>query len=271
MISTITRSTGTRSTGTSTSTTGDLPVLPAIVHGVVSHRRHGPVRHEFHHRVYQWLIDLDQMPRPPWYLRPVAGFDARDHLGGTGPDASPDIRTNVDRFLTQRHVDLGPGGRVVMLANARVFGHVFDPLTVFWCFGADQTLRCVVAEVHNTYGERHAYLLTLGANGEAEVDKQFYVSPFNDVSGQYAMRFVLDDDHVSVTISLSRDGHTVFDAGFSGSPTPATARTIARFALRMPAMPHNVTALIRFHAIRLWFRRLPVIVRPRHVHQQGVS
>jgi uncharacterized protein len=251
-------------------TTGDLPVLPAIVDGVVSHRRNGPVRHEFHHRVYQWLIDLDQIPRPPWYLRPVAGFDARDHLGGTGRDASTDIRTNVERFLTRRGVDLGPGGRVVMLANARVFGHVFDPLTVFWCFGSDQRLRCVVAEVHNTYGERHAYLLTPGIDGDAVVDKQFYVSPFNDVSGQYAMRFVLDDAHVDVTVSLSRDGHTVFDAGFTGRPTPATARTVARFALRMPMMPHRVSTLIRFHAIRLWLRRLPVIARPEHVSQHGV-
>ena len=49
-------------------------------------------RHEFRHRVYQWLVDLDRIPRPPWYLRPVAGFDARDHLGGTGPDARPTSR-----------------------------------------------------------------------------------------------------------------------------------------------------------------------------------
>ena len=143
-------------------TTDDLPVLPAIVDGFVAHRRRGPIGHEFRHRVYQWLVDLDHLPRPPWYLRPVAGFDARDHLGGTGPDASGDIKRNVERFLAQRGVDLGAGGRIVMLANARVFGHVFDPLTVFWCFGTDRDLRCVVAEVHNTYGERHAYLLTLG-------------------------------------------------------------------------------------------------------------
>ena len=80
-------------------TTDDLPVLPAIVDGFVAHRRRGPIGHEFRHRVYQWLVDLDHLPRPPWYLRPVAGFDARDHLGGTGPDASGDIKRNVERFL----------------------------------------------------------------------------------------------------------------------------------------------------------------------------
>ena len=160
--------------------------------------------------MYQWLVDLDHLPRPPWYLRPVAGFDARDHLGGTGPtrpptSSPPTSKRNVERFLAQRGVDLGAGGRIVMLANARVFGHVFNPLTVFWCFGTDRALRCVVAEVHNTYGERHAYLLTPGPDGHVDVDKQFYVSPFNDVTGEYAMRFTLTDHHVEVTIALRRN------------------------------------------------------------------
>ena len=246
-----------------------LPVLPAIVDGVVAHRRRGPVRHEFRHRVYQWLVDLDALPRPPWYLRPVARFDARDHLGGIGPGASRHIKANVERFLAQRGVDLGPGARV-MLANARVFGHVFDPLSVFWCFAGDGTLRCVVAEVHNTYGERHAYLLTPGADGDASTDKRFYVSPFNDVSGYYAMRFTLTPQHVDVTIALHRDGQPVFDASFTGTPTPATTTAIARFALQRPAMPQRVTALIRLHGLRLWWRGLPIVTRPSHVRQEGV-
>ena len=251
-------------------TTHDLPILPAIVDGVIAHRRHGPIRHEFRHEVYQWLIDLDQIPRQPWYLRPVAGFDARDHLGGSRADASTDIKTNVERFLADRCVDLGAGARIVMLANARVLGHVFDPLSVFWCFGSDGTLRCVIAEVHNTYGERHAYLLTLDDNGEADVDKRLYVSPFNDVSGHYEMRFELSRHEVRVAISLLRAGSTVFDAVFTGVPIPATARTIAGVAIRMPMMPHKVSALIRAHGVWLWIRRLPVIHRSPHPRQQGV-
>ena len=253
-----------------TTTVDDLPELPAIVDGIVGHRRRAPLRHEFRHRVYQWLVDLDHLPRPPWYLRPVVGFDARDHLGGTGPCASRDMKANVERFLAGRGIDLGAGGRIVMLANARVFGHVFDPLTVFWCFGSDGTLRCVVAEVHNTYGERHAYLLALDPDGDVTVDKRFYVSPFNDVSGDYAMRFTLTRADVAVTIALRRGGEIIFDAGFTGTPTPATPRTVARFALRRPAMTQRVSVLIRLHGIRLWWRGLPIVGRPRHELQEGV-
>ena len=258
-----------------TTTIDDLPVLPSIVDGVVAHRRRGPIRHEFRHRVYQWLVDLDHLPRLPWYLRPVAGFDARDHLGGTRSDAAADIATadikgNVERFLRARGVDLGTGGRIVMLANARVLGHVFNPLTVFWCFGTDRALRCVVAEVHNTYGERHAYLLTPGPDGHVDVDKQFYVSPFNDVTGEYAMRFILTHHHVEVTIALRRNASTVFDASFAGTPIPATTATIAGFTLRQPLMTLRVSAMIRLHGIRLWLRGLPVVTRPQHVSEEGV-
>ena len=206
----------------------------------------------------------------PWYLRPVCRFDARDHLGGTAPEASNSIKTNVERFLAHRGVDLGTGGRVVMLANARVLGHVFDPLTVFWCFGSDGELRCLVAEVHNTYGERYAYLLTLDERGEASVDKRLYVSPFNDVSGHYTMKFTLAQHHLRVSISLVRAGNNVFDALLTGVPAPATPRTVAWFALRRPAMPHKVSALIRAHGIGLWMRRLPVIDRPHHAPQEWV-
>jgi hypothetical protein len=249
---------------------GLLPVLPAVVAGHVAHRRRTPVHHGFRHRVYQWLIDLDDVPRMPWYLRPLARFDARDHLGGTGDAATGDLKANVLRYLSHHGVDLGERPRIVMLANARTLGHVFDPLSVFWCFDGDGALRCVVAEVHNTYGERHAYLLNPDAGGGAEVDKQFYVSPFNDVSGRYELRFELTPGRVRVTVDLVRDGSVVFGAFLDLVPEPATAGTVVRTALRMPAMTHKVSVLIRWHGLRLWLRRLPIAERPVHHPPAGV-
>jgi DUF1365 family protein len=251
------------------SSTYDLPALPAIVRGHVTHRRRAPLRHAFRHAVYQWLVDVDRLPQLPRLLRPLARFDARDHLGGTGPHATADIRTNVGRYVAGRGIDL-TGGRVVMLAQARVLGHVFNPLTVFWCFGPDRALRCVVAEVHNTYGERHAYLLEPDDNGAALTDKQFYVSPFNDVSGQYLLTFQLDRQRVRVDVSLTRDGVAMFDASFAGVSTPANPWLLGRAFLRYPLMPLRVAALIRAHGIWLWARRLPIVRRPQHRAQEGV-
>jgi DUF1365 family protein len=239
---------------------GSLPTLPAIVTGSVRHGRSVPIRHAFRHRVYQWLIDLDDMPRLPWYLRPLARFDARDHLGGRGPTIKAELR----RYLAAQGIEYD--GRVVMLTNARVLGHVFDPLTVFWCVDSPY----VVAEAHNTYGERHVYLLAPDADGTAETAKQFYVSPFNDVSGGYELRFRLDSARVRVQVSLSRGGRTVFGASFDGVPRPATRRTILTSALRMPLMPQRVSALIRLHGGWLWARRLGVVQRPKHQLQEGM-
>jgi hypothetical protein len=239
---------------------GVLPTLPAIVTGSVRHGRSIPIRHAFRHRVYQWLIDLDDVPRLPWYLRPLARFDARDHLGGHGPT----IKADLNRYLRSKGIRYD--GRVLMLANARVLGHVFDPLTVFWCVDGPY----VVAEVHNTYGERHVYLLTPDADGSAETAKQFYVSSFNDVSGDYELQFRLERDRVRVQVALSRGGRTFFGASFDGVPRPATRRAVLATAVRMPLMPQRVSALIRLHGLWLWARGLPVVRRPKHELQEGL-
>jgi hypothetical protein len=251
------------------------PQVPALVVGTVSHARRTPLRHAFTYRHYQWLVDVDELPRFPWPVSLLACFDVRDHLdeGRRGGG----IRGDLERLLARRGVRLDATDRVLMLANARVLGHVFDPLTVYWilptagrghstdpveCSRSD--LKAVVLEVHNTYGERHAYLLDVNDSGRATTDKAFYVSPFNDVSGTYAVRLRLEPDLVSVSVGLDRDGVRVLTATTSGTPEPATTPALLRTAARHLLMTQRVTALIRFHGIRLWLRRLPVLPRPRH-------
>ena len=235
-----------------------LPTLPALVDGVVSHRRTGPVGHAFRHRVYQWLVDLDDVPRLPAPLRPFASFHSSDHLG----DGEKSIKDNVVDFVSTHGVDLGDQCRVVMLAHPRVLGYVFNPLSVFWCYDRTGRLVCIVAEVHNTYGGRHAYLLRPDASDTAVADKEFYVSPFFDVSGQYELRFSLTPDRVHCRIVLTRANVVAFSASFAGRPLPVSTHRLLRTLLRQPLMPQRVTALIRMHGVRLWMKRLPVQARP---------
>jgi DUF1365 family protein len=243
-----------------------LPTLPALVSGHVTHHRSGRVRHSFRHSVYQWLVDLDSLPEYPWYLRPFASFSAGDHLG----DPTCSIKANVERYLSSEGIRLGESNRILMLANARVLGHVFDPLSVFWCFDARNALVCIVAEVHNTYGERHPYLLRPDPSGVATADKAFHVSPFFDVSGHYELRFELSPQVVSSTVILRREGAVAFTAAFRGRPLPATRTAVVGQLIRKPLMPQQVSALIRMHGIWLWLRRLPVLRPPHHQPQKGV-
>ncbi|MFE6506900.1 DUF1365 domain-containing protein [Nocardioides sp. NPDC057767] len=237
-----------------------FPEAPALVVGHVSHAREVPLRHSFRHRSYHWLIDVDDPPRLPFWLRPLAGFRVEDHLdaGASGRG----VRGDLGVFLEHRGVDLAPTDRVLMLANARVLGHVFNPLTVYWVQSDDGVLRAVVFEVHNTYGERHAYLLDVDRRGRARTGKAFYVSPFNDLTGTYEIQLQIDPGQVAVTVGLDRDGARVLTATTRGTPEPATRRALVRVSLSHLLMPHRVSALIRFHGIWLWLRRLPVVPRP---------
>lgn len=238
------------------------PDLPALVVGSVSHTRHDPFRYHLRHRHYQWLVDLDALPRLRRGLRWLGCIDARDHLDGGRLGTG--IRGDLEDFLRHHGIRLDDADRVLMLAHARVLGHVFDPLTVFWCLTPAGTVRALVFEVHNTYGERHAYLLEPDERGRAHIDKAFHVSPFNDVRGHYDVAVRLAPDRVGVSVVLHRDGRRVLTASSVGRPRRLTTRALLLTAVRLPAMPQRVTALIRFHGVRLWLRRLPVLPRSTH-------
>lgn len=235
-----------------------LPQLPAVVVGHVSHSRRVPLRHRFRYRTYQWLVDVDNVPR--------RRFSAADHLG-----SGPSLRANVAAFAEAQGVHLAADDRVVMLANARSpFGFVFDPLSVFWCITAGGELRCVVLEIHNTYGERHAQLARPDANGRFTLGKEFYVSPFFTVDGRYDVTLRVDAERVSVAIDLVQRERRVFSAAFTGKPRPASRTAVLKAALLTPFVTYQIWALIRIHGVWLWLRHLPVVRREPHIPPEGV-
>lgn len=238
---------------------------PALYDAVVSHTRHVDVHRTFRHCLYTWLVDLDRTPQWPRWLGRFARFDSRDHLG----DPSRSIRDNLDDWLALHGIDLC-GGRVLMLAHARVLGYVFNPITVYWCHDQRGELACVVVEVHNTYGERHCYLLHPDATGAAQVEKQFYVSPFLPEHGRYRMWFETPGERVSVRVQLWRDDRLLLTAALVGRRRPMTRTQLLRLLLRRPLVPQRVAALIRAHGIVLWLRRIPLVPRHPHTHQEGV-
>lgn len=245
-----------------------LPAVPALVVGSVAHTRRTPIRHRFTYRVYQWLVDLDDLPRTRRWLRSFSTFRSADHIGS--PDAT--LRANVEEFCAAEGLDV-TDRRILMLANARTFGYVFDPLSVFWVLDGEQ-VEAIVAEVHNTYGERHAYLLRPDEAGRTGMDKEFYVSPFFTVAGRYDVRFRLDASRVSTDVVLRQDtasapDEAVFTATFRGEPRPFTPGRLARLLVTMPFMTHRTSLLIRIHGVWLWLRRLPVVPRPAHRSQES--
>jgi DUF1365 family protein len=238
----------------------------ALYEGQVMHTRPAGARYLFRHGLYMWLVDVDRLPRMPAWLRPFSGIRARDHLG----DPALSIRANLDGFLRLHGIDL-EGGRVLMLTNARVLGYVFNPLTVYWCHGPGGGLRCVVAEVHNTSGERHCYILHPGERGHCETDKEFYVSPFLTVDGRYRMVLAEPGERLSIQMELHQEGGRVFQASLTGRRVPLSPPSLARMAARHPLMTMRVTALIHLHGVRLHLRGVRHVRRPVRPRQEGVG
>ncbi len=234
-----------------TSTTGARLGIYATT---IRHTRRTPFRRTFEHRSHTWLVDVDHLPDHGLLGR----FEARDHLGS--PERT--LRENVERFLSANGVPAA-GGRILMAAQPRAFGFCFNPISVFWCFDRSDEQAPVVVEVHNTYGDRHAYLVHPDEQGRATTGKQMYVSPFHGTDGTYELAVPLPGERLHVAVTLRSDDGATFSSSLTGSPTDHSPLRSAPATL--------IGALqIRMHGIWLWLRRLPVRPRTAH-HQEGVS
>ena len=246
----------------------DLRRLGAqVVDGTVTHRRTAPFDYGFTHRTTAWLVDLDR-PRAafPRWLRGAVDVREDDHLC----PGRATLRWKLEHYLRTERLPW-TAHRVLVLTGARTFGYAFDPLTTYFVLDRNGALEGILAEVHNTYGERHCYPLSAdAAAGGASTAKEFYVSPFFTVEGRYDIRARLSRERVAVTISLTQGDERVFTGTIAGDLRPATRRSVLRAVLRDPLAAQRVTALIRLHGITLWLRRLPVVPRLPHRTTKGL-
>jgi uncharacterized protein len=237
--------------------------------GWVRHRRHRPSRHAFRHRTYHVLLDVDELPVLERRLRglfrhggaALTSFHDTDHFG---PLDAP-VREKLSAWLATQGVAL-PGGRVQVLANLRVLGHVFNPVSWWFCHHPDGRLAFVVAEVHNTFGEAHAYLLDElehrpDGTVRAQARKVFHVSPFLPVEG-LGYRFVftppggIEGERLLAHLDVDDDEGRLLDATQYGRRVPLTGRNLAVTLLRNPLLPLRTVVLIHLHALVLGVKRV---------------
>ena len=224
----------------------------------ITHRRRDPIDYGFRTNSSTWLIDLDDVPALPRGLRWLCRFSPADHLGGPAGT----LRSNLDRFLAGEGVERP--ARIRMLANPRVLGYVFNPLSVFYCSAAEGEITHAVAEVRNTYGGRHNYLVRLDPEARAAVDKSFYVSPFYTVEGRYRMQLPPPGKDVHVSVILDREDEQPFVAVLNGSRVGGSSLWNA---LRTPLATRAVMAQIKRHGLALYVRGLRP--KPRPTQHEG--
>jgi DUF1365 family protein len=248
-----------------------LAARPLIGVGAVWHRRLRPVVHQFRYGTYFLLLPLRSLRAQPAAelnrnRRGWLSFHDRDH-GDGGVDA-------LDWFeqLLAREGIADADGEVWLQTFPRVLGYAFKPVSFWHAHRADGSLAAVVAEVNNTFGERHIYLLAgphLAWGREQTAQKVFHVSPFCAVEGEYSFRFERQTDaagmpaHTMARVDLHDAQGPLLQTSVAGALAPLSAHNIRRAFFGMPLMTLGVVARIHLQAIRLWIKRVPYFSKPR--------
>ncbi len=237
--------------------------------GPVRHARLSPRPHRFAYPAFFFMLPMRSLraqPDPLLARNRAAwiSFHDRDH-GDGGPDALAWAEALLQREGVKAE------GEIWLQAFPRVAGHAFKPVSFWYCEGSDGSLAAVLAEVHNTFGEQHVYLLQgpgLRTGGEVLARKVFHVSPFADVSGGSRFRFYLQCDGAQprclARIDLESDeGQPLVQTSISGRLAPLSRSALRHAALAQPFHSLMVVARIHWHALKLWFKRVPWFSKPQ--------
>ncbi|MFC6855849.1 DUF1365 domain-containing protein [Marivibrio halodurans] len=240
----------------------------ALYFGRVVHKRLRPMTHRLDYRVFSLFLDIDDLAaldarsRLFGYnrLRPVSFMD-RDH----GPRDGGPLRPWVEAKLAERGIDIA-GGPIRLLCFPRLWGYVFNPLSIYFCYRPTGGLRAILYEVANTFGEWHGYLLEVPA-GAAEIsqttEKVFHVSPFNRMGGHYRFRLKPPGTRLNLLIRQSDpEGRPLLVASHVGARRPLDDRALAAAILRHPLMTLKVTAAIHWEALKLWLKGARYVPKP---------
>lgn len=235
----------------------------ALYVGHVMHHRLTPKHYTVRQRVYWLLVDLSEIEalsgalnRFSYNGRNILSLRDRDH----GDGSRLPLLGQAQALLGEAgiaHADLS----IRLLCMPRVFGYDFNPISVYFCVGADETLSAMIYEVNNTFGGRHRYVLPVGDNGgkaaadailEQACSKELYVSPFMDMDMMYRLRTQTPTEKVSLDVDVIQGDRTIIRTGLRGRRQELTDANLMRAAMAHPMLPMKVMGAIHWHALRMW-------------------
>jgi hypothetical protein len=232
--------------------------------GQVRHARKRPAPHAFAYPTFFLLLPMRALRTAgsgalPRNRRALVSFHDADHGDGRG-----DALAWLDETLRLEGIT-DADGEAWLHCYPRVLGYGFKPVSFWYCHRADGTLRAVLVEVNNTFGERHCYLLDAPRWGaEQRARKVFHVSPFCPVEGEYRFRFLLQPERLRTVARIDyhdRDG-LLLQTSVSGTLLPASRAALRAALWRFPFLTLGVVARIHWQALLLWVRRLPLYRKP---------
>lgn len=243
--------------------TSIAPEIGSLYQATVMHQRFFDVHYRFRYRVFSLMLDIDHLDdiaqRLPLFSHNrfnVFSLHDRDHL----PQGSQlGLRAYAESLLQAQGID-SAGLRIRLLCFPRVLNWVFNPLSLWFCENGEGGPVAVIAEVRNTFGERHCYVLK-PANGDAPTwplrdacAKDFHVSPFIDMSARYEFRIGRPEKRLAVAIREYSASRLMLVATQTGQRQSLTSLGLVRQSLRVPFQTAKVMVAIHWQALKIWLR-----------------
>ncbi len=239
--------------------------VATLYSGTVMHARLQPFGHRFEYKVFSLLLDIDRLEEAnkasqlfSINKRNVASFYEADHIDARVCDPTKGIRTYVDTLY--QNAGIKRPARVELLAYPRMFGHAFNPISLYYGYDESDALIAMIYEVRNTFGERHAYVCAVEQGELTEAGlrqsrtKLFHVSPFIGMKARYDFRLLPPAANLNFRIMEHNENGPLLSATIHAKAEPLTNKTLSLALLRIPFLGLKIVAGIHFEALRLWLK-----------------
>ncbi len=241
-----------------------------IYKGIVTHRRFKPKRHFFSYKTFSILFDLDELEDLEKKISIFSlnkfnlfSFYNKDHGDRDGKNLKNWVRTNLKKNNINFSVS-----KIKLLCFPRIFGYVFNPLSIFYCYNENQELKAILYEVKNTFNEQHTYIFPVDKNNKIitqSCNKKFYVSPFMEMDTAYRFRLAEPKKTLSVFIKQSDKEGMLLSACQIGKKQEISTKKLFSNFVKHPMMTIKIIMAIHFEALRLWRKGVKLVKRKSKV------
>ena len=235
-----------------------------IYNGFVSHTRFKPVKHSLKYNTFSLLIDLDELNILSknnlifsFNRFNIFSFYNKDHGGRDGMCLKKWVKNNLNKFGIAQDINT-----IKLLCYPRIFGYVFNPLSIFFIYNSKAKLISILYEVKNTFGEQHTYIFKVDEDSETlqnNCEKKFFVSPFMDLNSKYYFKILIPNKSLSIIINQrDNDGKLLF-ASQDGVRSDLNSKNLLFSYLKHPLMTLKIISAIHFEALRLWLKGIKIV------------
>ncbi len=228
-----------------------------IYNGIVTHTRFKPVKHSLKYKTFSLLLDLDEIEKLSkenlifsYNKFNIFSFYNKDHGNRNEQSLKEWVKESLEKFNIRQNID-----NIKLLCYPRIFGYVFNPLSIFYCYNKNQ-LKVIFYEVKNTFNEQHTYVFKVKNGNELKQSckKKFYVSPFMDMQTKYAFRLLKPKKRLSVTIKQTDKKGVVLIAKQTGERKELSMKQLILNFFKYPLMTIKIITAIHYEALLLWFK-----------------